>query len=47
MTPAEERRQVLGDATIQRMRALAEAAPPLTDEQKQAIRQSFAKTGGR
>ncbi|WP_431240426.1 hypothetical protein ACQ86B_13635 [Mycolicibacterium aichiense] len=43
MTPAEERRALLGDAAIERIRALVKAAPPLTDEQRAIIAGAFRR----
>jgi excisionase family DNA binding protein len=40
-TPAAQRAELLGDDTITFLRELAEAAPPLTDAQKDIIRAAF------
>jgi hypothetical protein len=40
-TPAQQRAERLGDDTITFLRELAEAAPPLSDAQKDAIRAAF------
>lgn len=41
LTPAERRAQVLDRDTLHFLRRLAEEAPPLSDEQKAAIRSAF------
>jgi hypothetical protein len=40
-TPAAQRAELLGEDTIKFLRELAEAAPPLTEAQKDTIRAAF------
>jgi hypothetical protein len=40
-TPAQQRRRLLGEDTIKFLHELAEAAPPLSDAQKDTIRAAF------
>ena len=41
-TLAEKRRELLGDDSIEHIRTLVAAAPPLTEQQRDAIRAAFA-----
>ena len=45
MTPADRRRELLGDETIAELRELAEHAPTLTQQQKDDIRAVFRGGG--
>lgn len=46
LTPAERRAQILDRDTLDFLKRLAEDAPPLSDDQKAAIRAAFAGEAG-
>jgi hypothetical protein len=45
LTPAQQRRELLGDEAIEAIQQLAATAPALTSEQRDTIRQAFKGTG--